>query len=121
MVTAYNKICYTVVKSSQETNIPTKTIPITSDYQNSSFKDRLYKHKNSFKYENKRSTTGLFNLIWDQKSKNIDVSLEWSILDKAKPYSPDSRNCRLCLTEKYHILFSGLNLLSKLNELQPWS
>ena len=56
------------------------------------------------------------NFIWDQKSKNIDVSLEWSILDKAKPYSPGSRNCMLCLTEKYHILFSGLNPLNKRTE-----
>ena len=55
--------------------------------------------------------------IWDQKSKNIDVSLEWSILDKVKPYSPGSRNCMLCLT-KYHILFSGLSLLNKRTELE---
>ena len=34
----------------------------------------------------------LSNFVWEQKSKNIDVSLEWSILDKAKPYSPGSRN-----------------------------
>ena len=40
------------------------------------FKDRLYKHKNSFKYENKQNKTELSNFIWDQKSKYIDVSLE---------------------------------------------
>ena len=83
----------------------------------SSFKERLYKHKNSFKYENKQNTTEFSNFIWDQKSKNIDVSFEWIILDKAKPYSPGSRNCMLCLTEKCYILFSGLNLLNKRNEL----
>ena len=59
----------------------------------------------------------LSNFVWEQKSKNIDVSLEWSILNKAKPYSPGSRNCMLCLTEKYLTLFSGLNLLNKRNEL----
>ena len=47
----------------------------------------------------------------------IHVSLKWSIIDKAKPYSSGSRNCMLCLTEKYHILFLGLNLLNKRNEL----
>ena len=34
-----------------------------------SFKDRLYKHKNSFKYESKRNGTELSNFIWVQKKK----------------------------------------------------
>ena len=49
--------------------------------------------------------------------KNIDVPLEWSVLDKAKRYLPGSRNCMLCLTGNYQILFSRLNLLNKRNEL----
>ena len=43
--------------------------------------------------------TELSNFIQHQKNKNIDVSLEWSILGKAKPYS------------------SGLNILNKRNAL----
>ena len=35
------------------------------------------------------------------------------ILDKAKPYSPASKKCMLCLTEKYHIISSTKNLLNK--------
>ena len=54
----------------------------------------------------------LSNFVWDQKNKSNDVSLESSILD-----TPGSRNCMLCVTEKYHILFLGLNLLNKRNEL----
>ena len=81
------------------------------------FKDRLYKHKNSFKYESKRNGTELSNFIWVQKKKSSDISLEWSIPDKVKPYSPGSKNYMLCLTEKYPILVSGLKLLKKLNEL----
>ena len=57
------------------------------------------------------------NFIWDQNSKNIKVSLEYSILDKAKPYSPGSRNRMLSLTGKYHILILGLNIFDKRNEL----
>ena len=38
-------------------------------------------------------------------------------VDKAKPYIPGSRNCMLCLTMKYHILFLGLKVLNKRNEL----
>ena len=64
---------------------------------------RLYKHKNSFKYENKQNATELSSFLWDQRSKNIDVSLKWSILDKSKPHLPGSRNGMICLTVKYLI------------------
>ena len=45
------------------------------------------------------------------------MDLDWSILDKAKPYIPTSKRCMLCLTEKYHIIFFTKNLLNKCNEL----
>ena len=54
-------------------------------------KDRLYKHNNSFKYESKRNSTELCNFIWGKKKEKINVDLDWSILDKAKPYSPASK------------------------------
>ena len=44
------------------------------------------------------------------------MNLDWSILDKAKSYSPVSRKWTLCLTEKYHIIFSTKNLFNKYNE-----
>ena len=78
--------CSKAILRNQYTN---KNHPHYIGLTESSFKDILYKHKNSFKHENKRNATELSNFIWDQKSKNIDVSLELSILDKAKPYSPD--------------------------------
>ena len=55
------------------------------------FNDRLYKHNNSFKYESKRNSTELSNFIWGKKKEKINVDLDWSILDKAKPYSPASK------------------------------
>ena len=81
------------------------------------FKGRLYKQNNSFKYESKRSSTELSNFIWGEKKEKINVDLDWSILDKAKPCSPASKKCMLCLSEKYHIIFSTKNLLNKHNEL----
>ena len=36
-----------------------------------------------FKYESKRTASELPIFIWDQKDKNIEVSFEWSILDKS--------------------------------------
>ena len=81
------------------------------------FKDRLYKHNNSFRYESKRNLAELSNFMWGKKKEKINVDFSWSILDKAKPYSPASKKCMLCLTEKYHIIFSTKNLLNKRNEL----
>ena len=48
----------------------------------------------------------------------IQTSLEWKILDKAKSYGPGSGKCMLCLTEKYHILFSKNSLLNSHSELK---
>ena len=40
----------------------------------------------------KRNSTELSNFIWGKKKEKINVDLDWSILDKAKPYSPASKN-----------------------------
>ena len=66
--------------------IKSKTICITLDLQNMHLK-----HKYSFKYESKRNSTELSNSIWSKKEEKINVDLEWSILNKAKPYSPGSK------------------------------
>ena len=65
------------------------------------FKHRLYNHNNSFKDESKRNSTELSNFIWGKKKDTINVDLDWSILNKAKPYSPASKKFMLCLTGKY--------------------
>ena len=58
-----------------------------------------------------RNTTKVFNFKWGKKKEEINVNLDWSILDKVKPYSPASKKCMLRLTEKYHIIFSSKNNL----------
>ena len=81
------------------------------------FKDRFYKHRNSFKYESKCNATELSNFVWENKRERTDANLEWDVLDKASAYNPHSKRCRLCLIEKYHIILSKLNLLNSRNEL----
>ena len=80
------------------------------------FKDRLYKHNNSFKYQSKRNSTEFSNFVWGKTKEKINVDLDWSISDKTKPSSPASKKCMLCLTEKYHIIFSTKNLMDKRTE-----
>ena len=67
------------------------------------FKDRLYRYDNSFKYESKRSLAELSIFISGKKKDKINVDLDWSILDKAKFYSLASKKWMLRFTGKYHI------------------
>ena len=82
-----------------------------------SFKDRLCKHKKSFRYDSKKNATELSNFLWVKKHANTETSLEWKIMDKAKSYEPGSRKCMLCLLEIYHVLLSKLDLLDSRSEL----
>ena len=45
------------------------------------FKDRFYKHRNSFKYESKRNATELLNFVWENKRGRTDTNLERDVLD----------------------------------------
>ena len=72
-----------------------------------SFKERHYKHKNSFKYKNSENSTTLSTHIWSLKERGVPFNIEWDIIDRAPPFYPTTRKCRLCLKEKYHIMFSG--------------
>ena len=82
------------------------------------FKDRFYKHRNSFKYESKANSTELSKHFWEMKRKGIKKPImHWSAIDYAKPYQNGSKKCNLCLTENYHILTLPVNLINKRSEL----
>ena len=69
------------------------------------FKYRLYGHNSSFKSQKNKNKTMLSKHIWWLKSNNINYQLEWKILGKAKGYNPVTKVCRLCLLEKYFIMY----------------
>ena len=69
------------------------------------FKDRFYKHCNSFKYESKENSTELSKHFREMKRKGLKKPImHWSVIDHAQPYQNGSKRYNLCLTEKYHIL-----------------
>ena len=46
-----------------------------------SFKDRLYKHRNSLRH--RANTIELSKYVWDLRDRNTEeINMEWSILDK---------------------------------------
>ena len=82
------------------------------------FKDRFYKQCNSSKYEGKANSTELSKHFWEIKRKGIKKPImHWSVIDHTKPYQNGSKRRNLCLTEKFHILTSPVNLINKSSEL----
>ena len=70
-----------------------KNHPHYIDLTENTFKDRFYKHKNSFKYETKRNATELSNFAWENKHANTEKNLVPNILDKVRAYKPEAKCC----------------------------
>ena len=82
------------------------------------FKTRFNNHKASFNSYQKRNSTELSKYVWDLKRENVDYSIRWKILKRAKSYNCASNRCNLCLWEKYYIICKPeLATLNKRNEL----
>ena len=69
------------------------------------FKQRYYGHRHSFKYRNSDHSTTLSSHIWDLRDENENYEIQWSIIDRAPDFNPITRKCRLCIKEKYYIIF----------------
>ena len=47
------------------------------------FKDRLYKHRNSFKYESKVNSTELSKSVWEIKKSGVaEPEMKWSVCER---------------------------------------
>ena len=69
-----------------------------------SFKNRYTKWRTAFKHQGYHKNT-LSTHVWSLKNRNINFELEWRIISRAKPYSPSSKCCSLCIREVYYIMF----------------
>ena len=82
------------------------------------FKQRFYKHRDSFKTKSSETSTTLSTYIWQLKDRGEAFSVNWSIVDKGAPFNPATRICGLCNKEKYYIIFepdgASLNKRSEL-------
>ena len=72
----------------------------------------------SFKLHNYKHVTSLSSHVWSLKESNTNYTLKWSIIARANAYTPETKRCSLCLTEKAKILyFKGSGLLNKRSEI----
>ena len=44
--------------------------------------------------------------IWWLKDNNIPYNMEWRVLSRAQSFNPVTGVCRLCLMEKYYIMYN---------------
>lgn len=83
-----------------------------------SFKARYANHISSFKHRSKRTSTALSEFIWQLKDANKTYQIAWEIITKADTYNTATKRCKLCLAEKYTILFENeRTTLNHRNEL----
>ena len=62
--------------------------------------------------------TELSKFIWTLKDRNIDHTLTWNIIARAKAYSRGSKFCNLCITETFFIMCKQMpGSLNKKSEL----
>ena len=82
------------------------------------FKTRHYRHRSSFKNRKLEHDTTLSSYIWALKDQNTNFWINWTKVGRAPRFNPITRKCRLCIKEKYHIIFQPEGaLLNKRSEL----
>ena len=82
------------------------------------FKDRFSGHKGTFEHEKRQTETTLSQHIWKLKRAGTPYTITWKVLDRGRGYNPSTKSCRLCLLEKWYIMFrpegASLNKRSEL-------
>lgn len=68
------------------------------------FKSRYYGHNLDLEHENAKGTT-LSQHVWTLKRARTPYTIAWSIQARGGGYNPSTKQCCLCLLEKWHILF----------------
>ena len=82
------------------------------------FKTRWRNHTSTFRNTLQRNSTVIAKHIWDLEEANREYSLKWRIVARARTYNHVSDTCRLCLREKFFIIYkpemSSLNSRSEI-------
>ena len=67
------------------------------------FKRRYRNHTKSFRLEQYKTETCLSQYVWENEL-SPNPNIEWKFVRKCKTYTPGSKCCDLCLSEKFEII-----------------
>ena len=70
-----------------------------------SWKIRYGNHKSNFTHSAQRVKSSLAGHIWKLKDEGRQYALKWRTLARLPTYNPSTNSCRLCLMEKFTIMF----------------
>ena len=103
-----------VIYEGAVTRLDTGKTDYYTGLSNPSWKLRWNNHKANFKTDTQanRTATCLSKHIWKLKDKKILYTIKFKQLGKASSFNPVTNQCRLCLAEKYFIMFKpeGANI-----------
>ena len=68
------------------------------------FKLRYANHLSSFRNRKYSNSTELSKHAWKLKDRGDNPMIKWRILERAQGYNNITKFCRLCISEKYHII-----------------
>ena len=70
-------------------------------------KTRISQHTTDFKYSKNETNTTLAQHIHKLQNEGKRYQLKWSLLDRGPVYNSITKKCRLCLLEKFYIIFKA--------------
>ena len=93
-----------VVYGAEVTDLTTGTKETYTGLTDGTLRDRIAKHEGNFRHRHQPGTR-LSDHVWKLKDKGSPFTVTWQILCRASSFNPSSGLCRLCLKEKWWIMF----------------
>ena len=106
-----------VVYGAEVTDLTTGGKETYTGLTDGTIRDRIGKHEGNFRHRHQPGTR-LSDHVWKLKDKGSPFTVTWQILCRASSFNPSSGLCRLCLKEKFLIMFQPATAsLNKRNEI----
>ena len=106
-----------VVYGAEITDLATGNKETYTGLTDGTIRDRISRHEGDCRQRD-RPGTRLSAHVWELKDKGHTYTITWQILARASSYNPSSGMCRLCLKEKFFIMFAPATASSnKRNEV----
>ena len=104
------------VTTLDEDEIPVEDSTVTYTGGTYDWKTRYYGHNGSFRDPERRTETTLSKHIWELNDQDLNYIINWKIIEKSHAFNPITLQCKLCLSEIYHIIMNMNSAQACLNK-----